>query len=72
MAASRCQPPMPDLTHPRAVPLGPVAVLFALLPLHAFARALRHRRLGPHEGRHCGYDMRATPERCPECGKTPG
>jgi hypothetical protein len=69
MIASTFNPPMPDLTHIRAVPLWPFAVLFALLPLHALYRVIRRRgRSDRHECPKCGYDMRATPERCPECG----
>jgi hypothetical protein len=46
---------------------------FAVLPLIALLRSRRTQRRSA-EGccAHCGYDLRATPNRCPECGAVPG
>jgi hypothetical protein len=46
--------------------------LFALMPAAFFLRMIRTRRAAK-SGRcsTCGYDLRATPGRCPECGTIP-
>lgn len=53
-----------------AVPFWPFVCLLALLPAVWFRRITRRskrRRSGYCS--ECGYDLRATPDRCPECGK---
>ena len=54
------------------LPLWFLALLLAVAPARHGRQALR-QRLGPRPGccRHCGYDLRATPDRCPECGTPP-
>lgn len=55
-----------------AAPFWSVVLPFALPPavhlLRRYCRDIRHRRgLCPH----CGYDVRTTPAKCPECGLPP-
>jgi len=53
-----------------AVPYWAIFLLTALAPATTAARLVRSRFSGVPPGacRHCGYDLRATPDRCPECG----
>ena len=57
-----------------AVPAWLLAVAFAALPACYVIRfgcsRVRRRRL-PGLCAGCGYDLRATPDRCPECGAVP-
>jgi hypothetical protein len=54
------------------LPLYFPSLLFALLPGHYFLPVRRRRRIAKRLARGCctacGYDLRASPGRCPECG----
>jgi hypothetical protein len=57
------------------VPLWLLTAFFGLLPLwggwRMMVRRRQRRRLTAGLCSHCGYDLRATPDRCPECGTVP-
>jgi hypothetical protein len=56
-----------------AVPLAWLLIPLAVPPAAWAARALRsRRRRGRNQCRECGYDLRASPGRCPECGAGAG
>ena len=53
------------------LPYRVLCPLAAVLPIVRLARRLARRRFAPGLCPACGYDLRATPERCPECGTIP-
>lgn len=52
------------------LPYWSLVIATGLLPAAWLLRA-RGRRRSAGRCRRCGYDLRATPERCPECGHVP-
>jgi hypothetical protein len=57
------------------LPYWSLCLLFAALPLTWARRAIRARITRSRQQTGlcptCGYDLRATPDRCPECGEVP-
>jgi hypothetical protein len=51
------------------VPMWALMVGFGVWPAGYVARRILRRRPGLGHCGKCGYDLRATPERCPECGQ---
>jgi hypothetical protein len=59
------------LVHAREyeVPYWFLVLIFAIAPAARVVNVIRRRRrFGAARCRTCGYDLRATPDRCPECG----
>ena len=53
------------------VPHWLAAAVMSVLPVLAIGARRRRRRSDPSICANCGYDLRATPGRCPECGVEP-
>ena len=54
-----------------SVRTGPLFLLGLVIPTLALMSRLRRRKDDVGRCLVCGYDLRATPDRCPECGKVP-
>jgi hypothetical protein len=53
------------------VPYHALLALASVLPIVSLVRWRRSRRPAAGRCASCGYDLRATPDRCPECGTVP-
>jgi hypothetical protein len=53
------------------IPDAVLAPVLGVLPAVSLFRRFRRRRRANGLCRVCGYDLRATPDRCPECGAIP-
>lgn len=54
-----------------AIVMTPIALLLATVAKASHAERRRAHRRAAGLCPACGYDLRATPGRCPECGRTP-
>ncbi len=71
-ARGRSYGPDADRSWAVAFPGWLLPLVLAPWPAVAAHRAIRRRRrAGLGRCSHCGYDLRATPDRCPECGAVP-
>jgi hypothetical protein len=67
------KPTRVDRTRSVLVPPWFIALVLSILPARWALRwyVRWRRRRTPGLCIRCGYDLRASPERCPECGTTP-
>jgi hypothetical protein len=72
ISALSIPPAAGDEVHGVRLPYWALAAATGLLPAAYVVATARRRRKRRRQGRGlcpaCGYDLRATPDRCPECG----